>query len=78
MEYNATNTNASTMRGVRVRVRRDEYDVHENGGQDPVGEYDGEQDAVTMLDSFVTMLAQLSVSETVGSGAIRADECDGQ
>jgi hypothetical protein len=78
MEYNATNTNASTTRGVRVRVRRDEYDVHENGGQDPGGEYDGEQDAVTMLDSFVTMLAYLSVSETLGSGAIRVDEYDGE
>jgi hypothetical protein len=33
------------MRGVRVRVRRDEYDVHENGGQDPGVKYNMEYNA---------------------------------
>jgi hypothetical protein len=40
MEHNTTNTNASATRGVRVHVRHDEYDVHENGSQDPDREYD--------------------------------------
>jgi hypothetical protein len=42
MEYNVKDTKTSTMGDVRVRARRDEYDTYENGGQDSVGEYDGE------------------------------------
>jgi hypothetical protein len=52
-------------------VPYDEYDVDEwNGGYNPHEENDYEQDAMTMLAIFVT-LAQLSVSETAGSSAIR-------
>jgi hypothetical protein len=42
-------------------VRRDEYDIDEEGGVNATGgEYDSEYDTMSMLSSLVSLLAQLA------------------
>jgi hypothetical protein len=42
-----------------LRVRRDDYDIDEEGGEKAaIGEYDTESDATSMLASLVSLFAK--------------------
>ena len=51
-------------------IRRDKYDVDEDGGEDAGSKDDGELDAARRSASFVTWLAQLSEGQIVRSCTI--------
>jgi len=56
-------------------IRRDEYDVDEDGGEDGAGHKDNrEEDAAKRSTCVVRLLAQLSKCQRVGSCTIRCDE----
>jgi len=58
-------------------IRRDEYDVDEDGGEDDAGSPDDrEEDVARRSTCFVRLLAQLAKCQTVGSCTIRRDEYD--